>query len=63
MSLQKHLRPLAIVAMLAMVLYLVAAFVGDTRQVAKALAAITAPQLALILGLSLLNYALRFLRW
>lgn len=63
MRFQNRLRPLALMAALAMVLYLLAAFAGDARQVAKTLAAITAPQLALILGLSLLNYALRFLRW
>jgi uncharacterized protein (TIRG00374 family) len=63
MPFQKHLRPLAIAATLAMVLYLLAVFAGDARQVGKTLAAVTWPQLALILGLSLLNYALRFLRW
>lgn len=63
MSRQKHLRPLAITAALAMALYLLAAFAGDAREIGNALAAITWPQLALILGLSLLNYALRFLRW
>ena len=62
MSLQKHLRPLAIVVTLAIVLYLLAAFVGDAQRVGTTLTAITGPQLALILGLSLFNYALRFLR-
>ena len=63
MSLQKHLRPLTIVVTLAIVLYLLAAFVGDAQRVGTTLTAITGPQLALILGLSLFNYALRFLRW
>ncbi len=63
MPVQKHLRPLAIVAALAMVLYLLAMFAGDAQQVGKTILAVTWPQLALILGLSLFNYALRFLRW
>ena len=63
MPVQKHLRPLAIAATLSMVLYLLAMFAGDARQVGKTILAVTWPQLVLILGLSLFNYALRFLRW
>lgn len=63
MHLQNHLRPLAITAALAMVCYLLIAFIGDAQRIGQALTQITALQLAVILGLSLLNYALRFLRW
>ena len=50
-------------ATLAMALYLVAAFAGDARHIGSALSAVTWLQLTLILGLSLLNYVLRFVRW
>lgn len=63
MSHQKHLRLLAIAAALAMALYLLATFAGDARQIGNALGTVTWLQLALILGLSLFNYALRFMRW
>ena len=60
---QKHLRALAITAALAIVAYLLTAFIGGAQQIGQALTQITALQLAVILGLSVLNYVLRFLRW
>lgn len=60
---QSRWRPLALASALALVLYLLAALAGDARQIGKMLLGVPGPQLAFILGLSLANYALRFLRW
>ncbi len=51
------------VSALGFCLYFAAAVAGDLGQVASALARLHYRDLALIFGLSLLNYALRFVRW
>lgn len=63
MRFSNQLRPVATATVLAAAFYLLAVLVGDSRQIGHALASLTWPQLVMILGLSLFNYALRFLRW
>ena len=50
-------------ALIALAIYLASAAFGDVRSVAAAMAGLGAGNWALVLGLSLVNYGLRYLRW
>ncbi len=59
----KWQRPLVVSVILAVALYALTAFVADADRVIRALLSIDPAAWAAILGLSVVNYALRYWRW
>jgi uncharacterized protein (TIRG00374 family) len=57
------LRALILSMLIAVVLYLLAAIASDLEAIGSILSRLGVWELSLIFGLSLLNYALRFIRW
>lgn len=63
LQLERRLRQVALVAALAVVAYLGLALLGDAAAIRDGLQQLGPLQWLALLGLSLINYALRFLRW
>lgn len=63
LQLERRLRQIALVAALAVIAYLGLAVLSDASAIRDGLQRLGPGQWLVLLGLSLLNYALRFLRW
>lgn len=58
-----HFKPLLLVIILALVLYSVSVLFGDAQAIGRSLSLLNAPMILGLIGLSLINYGLRFWRW
>lgn len=63
LHLERRLRPVALMAALAVIAYLALAVLGDAAALRDGLYRLGPGQWLALLGLSLVNYVLRFLRW